>query len=324
MLITGDMAGSTERKLVGQYDLPDIEVLMVGHHGSRYSSSQELLQAVRPETAIISVGDNSYGHPTQEAMDRLSQGGSGDLPHRPAGKYFSDRTRRRLTMPPKAEKKNNGFDRLRADLKAQTPQNVYLFYGEETYLRSYYLEELHRLLIPAGFEEFNYHRLSGKGLTVQELAEVTEAMPMMAQHTMVVVTDLDIFRLDEQQRTALMALLADFPEYCTLVLVYDLLPYKRDGKMKKLCAALDKSVCEVEFRQQERAQLLRWVKRRFAAAGHDIDDATADHLLFTCGSLMTELVPEIGKIAAYAKGRAVTVEDINAVADPVLDARALI
>ena len=168
-------------------------------------------------------------------------------------------------MPLKAEKKNNGFDRLRADLKAQTPQNVYLFYGEETYLRSYYLEELHRLLIPAGFEEFNYHRLSGKGLTVQELTEVTEAMPMMAQHTMVVVTDLDIFRLDEQQRTALMALLADFPEYCTLVLVYDLLPYKRDGKMKKLCAALDKSVCEVEFRQQERAQLLRWVKRRFAA-----------------------------------------------------------
>ena len=76
VLITGDMAGSTERKLVGQYDLPDIEVLMVGHHGSRYSSSQELLQAVRPETAIISVGDNSYGHPTQEAMDRLSQAGA--------------------------------------------------------------------------------------------------------------------------------------------------------------------------------------------------------------------------------------------------------
>ena len=76
VLITGDMAGSTERKLVGQYDLPDIEVLVVGHHGSRYSSSQELLQAVRPETAIISVGDNSYGHPTQEAMDRLSQAGA--------------------------------------------------------------------------------------------------------------------------------------------------------------------------------------------------------------------------------------------------------
>ena len=76
VLITGDMAGSTERKLVGQYDLPDIEVLVVGHHGSRYSSTDAFLQQVRPETAIISVGDNSYGHPTQEAMDRLSRNGA--------------------------------------------------------------------------------------------------------------------------------------------------------------------------------------------------------------------------------------------------------
>ena len=114
-------------------------------------------------------------------------------------------------MPPKAEKKNNGFDRLRADLKAQTPQNVYLFYGEETYLRSYYLEELHRLLIPAGFEEFNYHRLTGKGLTVQELAETAEAMPMMAQHTLVSVTELDICKLDMSARGVEVALTGRAP-----------------------------------------------------------------------------------------------------------------
>ena len=63
------------------------------------------------------------------------------------------------------------------------------------------------------------------------------------------------------------------------------------------------------------------MKRRFAAEGHDIDTATADHLLFTCGTLMTDLVPEIGKIAAYAKGERITVADINAVADPILDAQ---
>ena len=107
-------------------------------------------------------------------------------------------------MPPKAEKKNNGFDRLRADLKAQTPQNVYLFYGEETYLRSYYLEELHRLLIPAGFEEFNYHRLEGKDLTVQTLGEMAEAMPMMSERTLIVVTDWDLYKLGEEQREKLI------------------------------------------------------------------------------------------------------------------------
>ena len=127
--------------------------------------------------------------------------------------------------------------------------------------------------------------------------------------------------LDEGQRNALIALLEDLPEYCTLIFIYDTLEYKRDGKMKKLCAALDKYVCAVEFAQQERAQLVNWLRRRFTALGHDIDPITADHLLFTCGTLMTELVPEIEKIAAYARQERITIDDINAVADPVLDAR---
>ena len=215
----------------------------------------------------------------------------------------------------------SGLDRLRNALKSGEAANVYIFHGEETYLRQHYLDQLQKVLVPAGFEEFNFHRLAGKGLTVQELTEAVEAMPMMARHTLVTVTDLDLFKLDERSREQLVDLLGDFPDYCTLVFVYDLIPYKRDGKMKKLTAALDAHVEEVEFCQQERDQLLRWLKRRFAALGRDIDAVAADHLLFTCGTLMTDLVPEIEKIGAYAKGAHITVDDINAVADPVLDAR---
>ncbi len=216
---------------------------------------------------------------------------------------------------------DKGFARLKADLKAEQLQNIYIFHGEETYLRTRYLQQVRQLLIPAGFEEFNDHRLNGKGLTVQTLSETVEAMPMMAQHTLVTVEDMDLFKLDEGQRSALIGLMEDFPEYCTLIFVYDTLAYKRDGKMKKLCAALDAHACVVEFAQQERQQLVNWLRRRFAALGHDIDPTTADHLLFTCGTLMTELVPEIEKIAAYAKHERITVEDINAVADPILDTR---
>ena len=241
--------------------------------------------------------------------------------HRPAGKRPGHSERRNVNGGKGYEKSGAALEKLRADIKSGSPENVYIFYGEETYLRDRYLEELKALLVPEGFEEFNYHRLSGKGLTVQDLTEVVEAMPMMAQHTLTVVTDMDLFRLDEGQRGLLINLLGDFPEYGTLVFVYDVLPYKRDGKMKKLCAAIGDHAQEVEFCQQERDQLLRWMKRRFAAEGHDIDTATADHLLFTCGTLMTDLVPEIGKIAAYAKGERITVADINAVADPILDAQ---
>ena len=71
LLITGDMSGSTEKKLVETYALPDIEVLAVSHHGSRYSSNIRFLKAVTPEAAVISVGDNNYGHPSEETLQRL-------------------------------------------------------------------------------------------------------------------------------------------------------------------------------------------------------------------------------------------------------------
>ena len=76
LLITGDMAASTEEALAQTYPLPDVEVLLVSHHGSKYSSSQAFLESIRPETAIISVGDNTYGHPTPAAMARLTAVGA--------------------------------------------------------------------------------------------------------------------------------------------------------------------------------------------------------------------------------------------------------
>lgn len=75
LLITGDMDAATEAKLLEAYDLPDIEALVAGHHGSKYASSQALLEALRPETACISVGSNPYGHPTEETLLRLARQG---------------------------------------------------------------------------------------------------------------------------------------------------------------------------------------------------------------------------------------------------------
>lgn len=75
LLITGDMDGATERDLIQTYDLPDLDALVVGHHGSKYSTSEEMLEALKPERAIISVGSNSYGHPTEEALRRLARAG---------------------------------------------------------------------------------------------------------------------------------------------------------------------------------------------------------------------------------------------------------
>ncbi|OGV89437.1 hypothetical protein A2Z41_00405 [Microgenomates group bacterium RBG_19FT_COMBO_39_10] len=70
-LLTGDISTKVESQL----DLDDIEILKVAHHGSKYSTSEEFLEKSRPELAIISVGKNSFGHPTQEVIEKLNQAG---------------------------------------------------------------------------------------------------------------------------------------------------------------------------------------------------------------------------------------------------------
>ena len=71
VLITGDSPAAAEELLVSRYELPDIEILAVGHHGSRSATCPSLLETVRPDAAVISVGYNTYGHPAREVLSRL-------------------------------------------------------------------------------------------------------------------------------------------------------------------------------------------------------------------------------------------------------------
>ena len=73
ILITGDRSGVGERSLLRRVELPEVDVLIAGHHGSKYSTSAELLDAVRPDIVIISVGENYYGHPAPETLERIRE-----------------------------------------------------------------------------------------------------------------------------------------------------------------------------------------------------------------------------------------------------------
>ena len=168
-------------------------------------------------------------------------------------------------MAKEKKEKTPGYEEFHDALQSGAVGNVYIFHGEETYLMQQAVAELQARLVPAGFEEFNYHRLAGKGLTMQEVVEAAEAMPMMAERTLVTVEDMDLFRLDEAQRGALVALLEDFPEYCTLVFLYRQIPYKTDAKLKKLTVALTERAQVIEFAQQGQQKLQNGGAPTFAA-----------------------------------------------------------
>lgn len=76
ILITGDRDSAGERALLESGNISKVDVLVAGHHGSRYSTCQELLTAVKPDIVCISAGENNlYGHPAPELLNRLAENG---------------------------------------------------------------------------------------------------------------------------------------------------------------------------------------------------------------------------------------------------------
>ena len=222
-------------------------------------------------------------------------------------------------MPPKKKADNSAMQELKRDLKAGTPKPAYLFYGEEAFLRDYYLARLKEALLPAGLEDFNLHAARGKECSLDWIEQAVDCLPMMSERTLVTVTDFDLFSQGEKGRDRLMALLSALPDYCTLVFVYDLISPKLDGR-SKLLALLKKLGGVVNFQRQDEEQLTGWICRQFKKAGKSIDTMDASYLVFLCGDLMHDLASQIGKIAAYAGHARVTRADIDAVAIPQVSA----
>ena len=219
----------------------------------------------------------------------------------------------------KSETGPDGLTLLKQDLKSAQFGRLYLLHGEEHYLRDHYLQLLRSKLLDGPAEEFNYHRFTQENMSLQALAEAVEAMPMMAEYTMVQVDDYDLSRLNEGDRETLAAILSDIPDYCTVVFVFGTVELKYDSRWKKLKEALEKGLT-VEFRYQTARELNAWIRKHFHAAGKDISDRDSEYLTFITGGGMAALGAEIEKIAAYAEGAAVTRQDIDAVVIPVLDA----
>ena len=224
-------------------------------------------------------------------------------------------------MPPKKNPPTNeSYRAFKRDLAAGTLGRLYILHGEEAYLRDYYLEQMRKQLIPDGLESFNYHRLEGKRCTIQALSQLVDNLPMMSERTLLVVSDYDLFQVNEEERDSLTALLESLPDYCCLVFVYDIIPYKSDARKKKLTAAIRDHGQVIDFQRQSQGDLTDWIHRRFKALGKTIGTAEAQYLIFLCGDLMHGLISEIEKIGAFAPHSRITREDIDAVAIPLLDA----
>lgn len=201
-------------------------------------------------------------------------------------------------------------------LKQEGPERVYLLWGAEDYLREQYLGQLKKLCLPEGENSFSFHRIDGPELDIEKLRHAMDAIPFMSEKSFIELRDIDINRLKEGE--ALAALLEDVPDYCVLAFVLST-GYEPDGRLKTV-KALRQAARELRFTNQSQGMLTDWLVRRFAAAGKSIELDAAQRLIFISGDLMSGLIPEIEKVAAYASGDRVTAADVEAVANHIPEA----
>lgn len=226
-------------------------------------------------------------------------------------------------MPKKAPDSDRAeaVRRFKTDLKNGTLGTFYIVCGEEAFLRSHYVELITKKLSDGPAGEFNCHRFSAEDCTPQALQDAIDAMPMMAERTLVRVDDVDLFKQPESVRAQYADILSDIPDYCCVLFVYDTVEFKINGTMKKLAAAINGHAQILEFGKQSENDLCAWIARHFRAHGKTIAYELCQYLIFRTDGLMTTLGGEIEKVAAYQEGDAITRGAIDAVVIPALNAQ---
>ena len=219
----------------------------------------------------------------------------------------------------KKQEKHESLQELKLHLKNKDIQRLYIFHGEETFLLHHYLGKMKDQLLDDLTESFNSHRFTAETFDIRDFADAVENLPMMAESTFVQVDEIDLFKMNESDRTKMAEILSDIPDYCTVVFTYETTAWKPDKRLKKLWEAVD-SGCIVEFAKQEQRDLVAWIQRHFTARKKRIDPNLCVYLIEITGGTMTALSGEIEKICAYSGREEIVKADIDAVTEPVLDA----
>lgn len=220
----------------------------------------------------------------------------------------------------KKQEQPEGLQTLKQAIRTKNPGNLYFFYGEEVFLLHHYLQQLYKVVIDELTESFNYHKLTSETFDIREFADCVENLPMMAERTMVIVDEIDIFKMNESDREKMIDILSDIPEYCTVVFTYETTSFKPDKRLKKLWEVVSKNGELIEFAKQNQRDLVAWITRHFAANGKRINPDLCVYLIDITDGTMTSLSGEISKISAYSGSDEIRRSDIDAVTEPVLDA----
>lgn len=208
------------------------------------------------------------------------------------------------------------------NIKSEQFLPVYLITGSEAYLKQKYIGLLVDRAVPEGLRAFNYHRLDGDTLSLDDLVNAAEALPAMSPRTCVLVHDLDFAALKDRDKDALLDLMADPSDTCVLIFWQDTKGFPRNTKkMKELYKAMDKAGAVVELNKRDRRDLIRFIRSECKKRGCAISPQTAEYLVDSVGEDMSNLTSEIEKLCNYEDSE-ITRQDVDDICIKSLEATA--
>lgn len=203
------------------------------------------------------------------------------------------------------------------DLKKQIKEKafvpLYFLYGEEKYLIEHYAAALVGKVLGKNYSDFNFQSFDGGKVTVDEIADAVQALPMFAERKCVLVKDLNVEALSAGELNKLYQLLEELSETTVLVLSQPTLEIdvKKSAKWKKFIAVAEKAgavaVLEKRGEMALEKQLVQWAEKR----GCGLTQINAGKIIQLCGDDLLTLNNELEKLCAYASEREITQEDIE-------------
>ena len=204
---------------------------------------------------------------------------------------------------------------LKKHIKSDPPARVYFLYGEESYLTAHYAAQIaEKAAGDPSLAEFNHQKFDGQSCMADDIVEAAEALPVMAERKCVSVRDFDLPAAGAAAQEALLALLNDPPESCTLVFWLDAVAAdeKKNAKWKAFLAAVDKAGVAVAFPRKTTADITRLLCGGATRRGCTLSPDNARRMQERCGNDLNLLLGELDKLCALADGGEVTREHIEA------------
>ncbi len=202
---------------------------------------------------------------------------------------------------------------LKKQLKEDRLEGLYYLYGEEQYLLDSYLKQI-RLRCAAVLPELNHMELDGKKLDLDYFSDAVSSCPVMADHKLVVVMDLDSAALKGNGEKKFISALENLAPGVTVLFWEHAREKGKANKLETLLKKQNATVVRLDRLPQE--QLTDWILHRFEQGKAAISRRDAQYLAELAGSSMLRLDQEIKKLNSFANGTTLTREIVERMVPP--------